>query len=283
MKLTSVAAARLAGLFLLVLAGCVVIPARPGRRSRQARGNGQRARRQDRSRRPVQPRRPHLRRRRARAGRPAGRVDPSSVRVSLNGTDITSAFAVRPNGAYEGVVTGLANGDNDLMATMKNGPTVHLTDHEPPERRPGLRRAAGAAVGLQDGHRLPGADGRAMRRRADLLVLVHGRRRRTRSSRTTRRRRRRPSIATTTTDQGVTVPYIVRSEQARWTAASTTSACSRIPPASWAPWASQRGWNHKVLYQFGGGTAPWHTNGAPSERPRSTSRSRAGSWSRTTT
>ena len=35
------------------------------------------------------------------------------------------------------------------------------------------------------------------------------------------------------------------------------------PSAGWAPWASQPGWNHKVLYQFGGGTAPWHTNGAP--------------------
>jgi len=35
------------------------------------------------------------------------------------------------------------------------------------------------------------------------------------------------------------------------------------PSAAWAPWASQPGWNHKVLYQFGGGTAPWHTNGAP--------------------
>jgi Tannase-like family of unknown function (DUF6351) len=35
------------------------------------------------------------------------------------------------------------------------------------------------------------------------------------------------------------------------------------PSAPWMPWASQPGWNHKVLYQFGGGTAPWHTNGAP--------------------
>ena len=35
------------------------------------------------------------------------------------------------------------------------------------------------------------------------------------------------------------------------------------PAGRWTPWASQPGWNHKVLYQFGGGTAPWHTNGAP--------------------
>jgi Tannase-like family of unknown function (DUF6351) len=55
------------------------------------------------------------------------RVDPDTVRVSLNGTDVTSAFAVRPNGRYEGVVTGLVVGPNDLMATMRQGPTVHLT------------------------------------------------------------------------------------------------------------------------------------------------------------
>ena len=55
------------------------------------------------------------------------RVDPSTVRVSVDGRDVTSAFAVRPGGAYEGVVSGLANGANDLMATMRNGPSVHLT------------------------------------------------------------------------------------------------------------------------------------------------------------
>jgi Tannase-like family of unknown function (DUF6351) len=35
------------------------------------------------------------------------------------------------------------------------------------------------------------------------------------------------------------------------------------PGAIWAPWASQPGWNHKVLYQLGANTAPWHTNGPP--------------------
>jgi hypothetical protein len=35
------------------------------------------------------------------------------------------------------------------------------------------------------------------------------------------------------------------------------------PASGWTPWTPQSGWNHKVLYQFGGGTAPWHTNGAP--------------------
>ena len=169
------------------------------------------------------------------------------------------------------------------MATMRNGPTVHLTVTNHPSGGPVFAGAAGAAVDLQDGRRLPGADERAVRRRAALHVPVHGRRRRTRSSRKPRRRLRAASIAMTTTDQGVDgAVHRPLSSAARWIAGSTTSPCSRIRPASWAPWASQPGWNHKVLYQFGGGTAPWHTNGAP-RATSSTSRSRAGSWSRTTT
>ena len=77
-----------------------------------------------------------------------GRVDPSTVRVSVDGRDVTSAFAVRAGGAYEGVVTGLANGANDLMATMKNGPTVHLTVTNHPSGGPvfaGARCSRGSA------------------------------------------------------------------------------------------------------------------------------------------
>ena len=72
------------------------------------------------------------------------------------------------------------------------------------------------------------------------------------------------SIAMTTTDRGVSVPYIVRLERGAMDRGLYDVAVLADPAGSWAPWASQRGWNHKVLYQFGGGTAPWHTNGAPS-------------------
>ena len=107
MERKSVAAARLAGLVLLVLAGSVVIPAASGRTfdGGPAANGGL----------------PELLVLSNRADLVSGgnalvqvvlpaRVDPSSVHVSLNGTDVTSAFAVRPGDAYEGVVTGLANG-----------------------------------------------------------------------------------------------------------------------------------------------------------------------------
>ena len=70
-------------------------------------------------------------------------------------------------------------------------------------------------------------------------------------------------IATTTTDQGVTVPYIVRVERGAMDRGIYDLAVLSNPSQPWAPWASQSGWNHKLLYQFGGGTAPHHSNGPP--------------------
>jgi hypothetical protein len=43
-------------------------------------------------------------------------ANPSRVRVDLNGTDVTSAFAVRSDGRFVGLVTGLAVGENTLTA-----------------------------------------------------------------------------------------------------------------------------------------------------------------------
>jgi Tannase-like family of unknown function (DUF6351) len=192
-----------------------------------------------------------------------GRVDPSTVRVTVNGRDVTSAFAVRSNGRYEGLVTGLAVGANDLMATMQQGPTVHLTiTNHPiggpifagPQVQPWLcttqlgfgaptdaqcNTAPTFSFGYMDAatHTFKPYDPTAPPPAA--------------------------SIASTTTDRAVTVPYIVRLEKGAMDRGLYDVAVLADPVAPWAPWASQPGWNHKVLYQFGGGTAPWHTNGAP--------------------
>src|SRR5205807_1172854 len=44
------------------------------------------------------------------------RVKPASVKVSLNGSNVTSEFALRSNGSYEGLVSGLRQGTNVLKA-----------------------------------------------------------------------------------------------------------------------------------------------------------------------
>jgi hypothetical protein len=191
------------------------------------------------------------------------RIDPGTVHVSLNGTDVTAAFAVRPDGRYEGLVTGLAVGQNDLMATMRLGPTVHLTITNHPSGGPVF---AGPQVQpwictSQAGFGAP-TDAQCDTAAAYSYVYMDAG---THSFTTYNPAAPPPaaSIATTTTDRGATVPYIVRLEKGAMDRGLYDIAVLDNPSAGWAPWASQPGWNHKVLYQFGGGTAPWHTNGAP--------------------
>jgi hypothetical protein len=193
------------------------------------------------------------------------RVDPNTVRVILNRRDVTSAFAVRPDGRYEGLVTGLAVGANDLMATMRLGPTVHLTiTNHPiggpifagPQVQPWICTTVagfGAPTDAQC-NTTPAYSYQYMD------AVTH-----TFKAYDPAAPPPPAAIATTMTDQGTTVPYIVRLEKGAMDRGLYDVAVLDNPSAAWAPWASQTGWNHKVLYQFGGGTAPWHTNGAPQD------------------
>ena len=58
-------------------------------------------------------------------------ANPRSIRVELNGANITDAFAVRPNGRYEGLVTGLEVGKNILRVRPGNGVGrwIEITNH----------------------------------------------------------------------------------------------------------------------------------------------------------
>src|SRR5204863_197868 len=54
-------------------------------------------------------------------------VNPADIRVELGGSDITSAFAVRENGRFEGLVTGLGLCPNTLQALLPSGQGAALT------------------------------------------------------------------------------------------------------------------------------------------------------------
>src|SRR5258705_9101455 len=46
--------------------------------------------------------------------------------VSVGGRDVTSAFAMRTNGRIVGVITGLANGDNVVVASYQGNAAARL-------------------------------------------------------------------------------------------------------------------------------------------------------------
>src|SRR5205823_2979442 len=58
-------------------------------------------------------------------------------------------------------------------------------------------------------------------------------------------------IAATTTDQGVTVPYIIREETGYEDRDQYAIATLFDPGKSWQPWAPQQQWNHKLVIEHG--------------------------------
>lgn len=177
-------------------------------------------------------------------------IDRRAARVTLNGSDVTSEFTPR-RGRLIGLVTGLAVGRNDLRARSRRGRSAHMTitDHPiggpvfaGPQVQPWICQTIPGFPAPQDAQ----CDAPATTSFVYLDAATHA---------------FMPydpanpppaaSIATTTTDRGATVPYIVRVERGAMDRGLYELA------------VLQRGWNHKLLYQFGGGTAPHHSNGPP--------------------
>ena len=61
------------------------------------------------------------------AARLAAGLDPATVRVDVDGIDVTSAFALRPSGRLEGLVTGLKVGANTLTVRDAGGAGKRIT------------------------------------------------------------------------------------------------------------------------------------------------------------
>ena len=63
-------------------------------------------------------------------------TDAGAVKMLLNGEDVTASFAVRANGRYMGLVEGLAEGDNRLVAQAPNGASANLVIRNHPKGGP---------------------------------------------------------------------------------------------------------------------------------------------------
>src|SRR5260221_12829328 len=57
---------------------------------------------------------------------PAG-ADPAAMRVAVGQRDVTSAFAVRADGRYLGLIEGLALGENVVTAQLPGGGAARIT------------------------------------------------------------------------------------------------------------------------------------------------------------
>jgi hypothetical protein len=169
---------------------------------------------------------------------------PGRLKVTVGKRNVTSSFAVRPGGRYMALLGGLRNGRNVVTATAPNGGIARLTIVNHPIGGP-----VTAGKQIQPWRCAAGASDKQCNRRPRYEYSYKS---------TTGGELREydpenpPSdVATTTTDQGRTVPFIVRQEVGAIDRDEYRIAVLYDPARPWAPWAPQPGYNHKLVVFHG--------------------------------
>ena len=185
-------------------------------------------------------------------------TDPADIHVSLGGSDITSEFAMRENGRYEGLVTGLALGANTLEAVLPDGRGAQITIVNHPNGGPAFSGPQVQPWKCQS----TATDAQCNEPPKYTYQYMSS----TTNSFQSYDPKNPPSdVATTTTDQGKTVPFITRTETGYQDRDQYQITILYDPSKPWAAWAPQAGWNHKLLITHGASCGIEHQSGtAPS-------------------
>jgi hypothetical protein len=194
---------------------------------------------------------------------------PGQVQIKLGARNVGRRFAIRPNGRYEALVTGLRLGRNVLTAVLADGLGAQLVITNHPNGGPVFSGPQIAPWTCQPGARDKQCDAPPSfsylykstdPRQPDLLPYdpAHP-----------------PSdVAMTTTDRGVTVPFIVRKETGYQDRSRYRIEVLYQPGQRWSRWAPPPAFNHKLLILHGGScqvayepTKPPWSNGALTGTP----------------
>ncbi len=195
-------------------------------------------------------------------------TDPARIRMALDGRDVSSAFALRENGRYMGLLAGMADGATaTLTARLPEGRGSALAIRNHPNGGPVF-----SGPQIQPWPCLPGAlDAQCNRpvsyeyfyKSTVAAALPSNNTPATSGSSAATLRAYDPAnppsdVAMTTTDQGKTVPYIVRVEGGAQDRGQYRIAVLFDPSKDWAPWAPQAGWNGKTYVTGGSGCGTHH-------------------------
>ncbi len=195
---------------------------------------------------------------------PPAAANGASVRVALDGRDVTGAFERRADGRYYGVVSGLKNGANVLEATILGARRrITITNHpiggpvfSGPHVQPWVCETTnfGLAAAVDASCDAPSTVRWVYRDLSGAFVPYDPANPPAASA-----------IATTTTDAGVQAPFIVRIERGTINRGIHDIAVVADPAKPWAPWAplNQPAWNHKLYIPFGSGCEFGHTQAGP--------------------
>ncbi len=164
--------------------------------------------------------------------------------VLLNGRSVAAVFRSPAKRRFTGVVDGLRQGDNTLEVRASSGSGARLTITNHPIGGPVF-----SGPQIQPWKCFPGAQDRQCNRRAQFAFFY-------RSTAGGPLRSYDPDnppadVATTRTDQGRTVPFIVRQETGTIARDQYRIAVLYDPRKPWSPTAPQAGFNHKLVIFHG--------------------------------
>lgn len=171
-------------------------------------------------------------------------ADAAALHVEVAGRDLSAAFARRASGRVVGLVTGLALGDNVLVARLADGRGARLTIRNHPIGGPVF-----AGPQIQPWTCAPGALD-AQCNREPVLTWQY------KSATTGQFADYDPAsppadVASTTTDQGATVPYVVRIETGAIDRDEYRIAVLADPALPWDPAEPQVTFNRKLVITHG--------------------------------
>jgi Tannase-like family of unknown function (DUF6351) len=200
--------------------------------------------------------------------------NPQRARVTLGGNDVTSAFAVRADGRFEGLVTGLALGQNQLQATLPGatGAKITLTNHPiggPVLSGPQLQPWTCQSTAVDSQCNQP-----------PTYRYVYKSTDPTKSGFQPYDPANPPSdVAQTTTDQRTTFPFIVRIETGYMDRDQYQVAALFQPGKPWTTFKPQQQFNHKLLILHGASCGvDYETGGAPDTTGSSSPTGDAGTY-----
>ncbi|MGH3351494.1 MAG: DUF6351 family protein [Nocardioides sp.] len=185
--------------------------------------------------------------------------DTRHTSSSTGDRDVTSAFAKRPNGEIEGVVRDLRVGTNELTARLPDGRGAWLTITNHPRGGPVF-----SGPQLQPWRCQPGAEDEQCNQEPEISWLYKSTNALLDGLQPYDPANPPRDVASTTTDEGVTVPFVVRVETGYQNRDQYRIAVLWQPGETWQRWRPQEQWNSKLFIPHGGscgvdhevGTAP---------------------------
>lgn len=188
---------------------------------------------------------------------PAG-ADPARLRVRVGRRNVARAFAMRPSGRLEGLVSGLRVGRNVLRATLPDGRGAKLTITNHPNGGPVFSGPQIQPWECQE----TAVD--AQCNEPATFELYYRSTDPTLPGLQPYDPQNPPSdIAVTTTQTGVRMPFIVRRETGYQDRDQYTVLTLYRPGDGWDRWSPPEYFNHKLLITHGGGCGTAHGTGTP--------------------